>query len=124
MSGIRAKNTKPELTVRKYLHAAGLRFRLHERRLPGTPDIVLPRWRAVVFVHGCFWHWHGCRYSKMPSTRTAFWQEKLLGNKARDEKNAALLEGCGWRVFVVYECQLRDDAVTVLEQLAASIRDV
>jgi DNA mismatch endonuclease, patch repair protein len=124
MSGIRAKNTKPELTVRKYLHAAGLRFRLHERRLPGTPDIVLRRWRAVVFVHGCFWHWHGCRYSKMPSTRTAFWHEKLLGNKTRDEKNTALLEGCGWRVFVVYECQLRDDAVTVLEQLAASIRDV
>lgn len=122
MSGIRGKNTKPELIVRRYLHAQGFRFRLHTKSLPGTPDITLPRWRTVVFVHGCFWHLHGCRYFKLPQTRVNFWREKLSANKARDEKNHQLLENMGWRVLVVYECELRDTPETALAELASSIR--
>lgn len=122
MSGIRAKNTKPELLVRSYLHGHGFRFRLHDKKLPGNPDIVLPRWRTALFVHGCFWHWHSCRYFKLPQTRTEFWREKLGRNKARDERNQLVLEKLGWRVLVIHECSLRDSPDEALAQLARSIK--
>ncbi|RDK09135.1 very short patch repair endonuclease [Cupriavidus lacunae] len=107
MSGIRGKNTKPELVVRKALHRLGLRYRLHVRRLAGAPDLVFPRYRAVVFVHGCFWHQHNCPLFKMPSSRTEFWQEKLDRNRERDREHMAKLLQDGWRVAVVWECTLR-----------------
>lgn len=106
MSGIRGKNTKPEIIVRKALHAAGYRFRLHRKDLPGKPDIVLPKYKTVIFVHGCFWHKHDCRYFKWPKTRPDFWREKIEGNVERDRLAYEKLEEMGWRVKVVWECEL------------------
>lgn len=109
MSGIRGKDTKPEMEVRRALHAAGFRFRLHRRDLPGAPDVVLPGLRVAILVHGCFWHMHkGCRYSKIPSTRTDFWKAKLEGNAKRDQQAERELLAAGWRVLVVWECTIRD----------------
>lgn len=109
MAGIQGKNTKPELLVRKYLHGKGLRFRLHAKKLPGKPDLVFPKYKAVVFVHGCFWHRHsGCKYATTPSSREVFWENKLSENVARDSYQIAALVGLGWRVFVVWECELRE----------------
>lgn len=108
MSGIRNRNTKPEIAVRKALHGAGFRFRLHRKDLPGKPDIVLPRYRAVVFVHGCFWHGHGCRYFKLPQTRRDFWLDKIMSNARRDRINEDALKAAGWTVFTVWECDIRD----------------
>ena len=108
MSGIRGKDTKPEILVRKALHARGFRYRLHDSRLPGRPDILLPRYRAVVLVHGCFWHGHDCRFFKLPGTRPEFWLAKIERNKANDHANAAKLDRAGWRVATVWECALRD----------------
>lgn len=111
MAAIRGKDTAPELAVRRMLHGMGLRFRLHRKELPGRPDIVLPRHRTVVFVHGCFWHRHqGCRFTTTPKTRREFWQAKFDGNVARDRRNQAELVQLGWRVIVVWECELRDVA--------------
>ena len=108
MSGIRNKNTKPEIVVRKLLHAAGLRYRLHRRDLPGIPDIVLPKYHAVIFTHGCFWHMHeGCRYAKLPKSNSSFWKLKLESNRSRDERNVKLLLDAGWRVLVIWECSIR-----------------
>ena len=107
MSGIKGKNTKPELIIRKSLHAKGFRFRLHVRDLPGKPDLVFPKYGAVLFVNGCFWHGHGCKYFKVPGTRTEFWFEKISSNRERDERNTALLITAGWRVFTVWECAVR-----------------
>ena len=107
MSGIRGKNTKPELLIRKALHAEGLRFRLHRKDLPGRPDIVLPRYRAVVFVHGCFWHRHDCKLFRLPSSNTAFWDAKLQQNQLVDESTVAKLLAEGWRVAIVWECAIR-----------------
>lgn len=107
MSRIRGGNTKPEMLLRSALHARGLRYRLHRRDLPGCPDIVFVKARIAVFVHGCFWHEHGCAYSKLPATRTAFWKTKLRRNKERDQRNLAALKAMGWRVVVVWECALR-----------------
>lgn len=110
MGGIKGKNTKPEIVVRKHLFAAGFRFRLHRRDLPGAPDIVMPGRRVAVFVHGCFWHRHaGCRYAKLPSTRPEFWKDKLEGNTARDAKAIDALLEQGWRILVVWECAIRDE---------------
>lgn len=118
MSRIRAKDTTPEMLFRRGLHAHGLRFRLHPRDLPGKPDVVLPRFRAVVFVHGCFWHAHeGCRNFKIPSTRSEFWQAKLLGNRVRDQKDVEKLRVEGWRVAIVWECALRSDAAATIAKL-------
>ena len=109
MSGIRGKDTKPELLVRKYLHARGLRFRLHVKDLPGKPDLVFPKYRTVVFVHGCFWHRHaGCKYATLPSSRADFWENKLSDNVARDQYQLATLHGLGWHVVIVWECELRE----------------
>lgn len=107
MSGIRGKNTKPELLLRKLLHARGFRFRLHAA-LPGKPDLVFPRRNAVIFVHGCFWHRHECHIFKWPGTRQEFWRDKLNGNANRDQRNVAKLLEEGWRVGIVWECALRD----------------
>jgi DNA mismatch endonuclease (patch repair protein) len=110
MARIRGTNTKPEVLVRSALHRAGFRFRLHNRSLPSRPDIVLAKHRAVVFVHGCFWHRHGCGLASEPSTRKAFWRDKFARNVARDKRTAAALRRAGWRVFTVWECSLRTGA--------------
>lgn len=110
MRAITKKNTKPEIRVRRRLHALGFRFRLHRRDLPGTPDIVLPRHRVVIQVHGCFWHQHpGCRHATTPRTRQDYWLPKLERNVARDRAAAAALEALGWRVLVLWECELGND---------------
>ncbi|TAM13380.1 MAG: DNA mismatch endonuclease Vsr [Pandoraea sp.] len=107
MSGIRGKNTRPEWAVRRALHARGFRYRLHVRDLPGCPDIVLPRHRAVVFVHGCFWHGHDCPLFRWPKTRADFWQTKIGRNQSNDQKHLAAVRAAGWRVAIVWECALR-----------------
>ena len=108
MSRIRGKNTKPEIIVRRLVHAMGYRYRLHRRNLPGCPDIVFPSRRKVIFVHGCFWHRHRCRYGRpMPSTRKGFWRKKLADNRERDKRNRRALRRLGWEVFVVWECQTK-----------------
>lgn len=120
MSGIRAKNTKPEMLVRKALFASGYRFRLHRKDLPGNPDVVLPGRKVAVFVHGCFWHAHDhCHLAKMPSTRPDFWQQKLEGNRQRDARKTTELLAKGWRVLVVWECFLREK--TAPGQLALAL---
>lgn len=107
MSGIGGRDTSPELIVRSHLHRAGLRFSLHARDLPGRPDLVLPKWNAVVFVHGCFWHRHpGCQFAATPKSNRAFWTTKFEANVARDERNIRELRRLGWRVRVVWECAL------------------
>lgn len=112
MSGIRGKDTKPEMVVRRALFAEGFRFRLHRRDLPGVPDIVMPGRKVAIFVHGCFWHRHaGCRYAKLPATRPEFWKEKLGKNVERDRRNIDDLLAMEWRVLVVWECAIRDAAV-------------
>lgn len=108
MSGIRGVNTAPEMLVRSIAHRLGLRFRLHDRRLPGRPDLVLPRHRAVILVQGCFWHRHDCALAAMPKTRTAFWAAKFDANQRRDRRNRALLEQQGWKVLEVWECETSD----------------
>ena len=107
MARIRGKDTKPEVFVRSALHRAGFRFRLYARGLPGRPDIVLPRHGVVIFVHGCFWHRHGCALASEPATRRRFWQAKFEANMARDPRNARALRKLGWRVLTVWECALR-----------------
>lgn len=121
MSRIRGRDTKPELLVRKGLHALGLRFRLHRRDLPGSPDIVLVRHRTAIFVHGCFWHGHSCSYFRMPMTRTNFWTKKISGNKRRDGAAMKALIGDGWRVVVVWECALRRTGRLPLERVCRSV---
>lgn len=107
MSRIKGANTKPEIAVRSLLHQMGYRFRLHRRDLPGTPDIVLPGRAAVVFVHGCFWHGHACKRTKMPKSRIGYWVEKIEGNRRRDAKKRRKLRALGWKVVVVWECELK-----------------
>jgi len=109
MRAIRKKNTRPELTVRKQVHALGYRFRLHRRDLPGSPDLVLARHQAVIFVHGCFWHQHaGCRHSNIPRSRPEYWLPKLARNVRRDKEARARLQAAGWRVLTLWECELGD----------------
>lgn len=110
MSRIRSKDTKPEMLVRKFLFSQGFRFRLHEKKLPGKPDIVLPKYKTVIFVHGCFWHGHeGCRYFVVPKTRTDWWLSKINRNRELDNVNAQKLEEMGWRVVKVFECGLKSE---------------
>jgi DNA mismatch endonuclease, patch repair protein len=109
MAAVRRRDTKPELWVRSYIHAKGLRFRVHVRNLPGTPDIVLTKHRIAIFVHGCFWHNHQeCSKSALPKTRTKFWRKKIEGNVVRDRKVLRLLKRNGWRVRIIWECKLND----------------
>ncbi|QNA87463.1 DNA mismatch endonuclease Vsr [Massilia sp. Dwa41.01b] len=122
MAGIRSKDTKPEMTVRKYLHAQGFRFRLHTRDLPGSPDLVLPKYKVAIFVHGCFWHrHHGCRYATTPASNAGQWNEKFNSNIERDMRKQSALEAAGWRVLVVWECELRRNSQTRLDQLSVEI---
>ncbi|MCG9084115.1 very short patch repair endonuclease [Laribacter hongkongensis] len=123
MSGIRGKDTRPEMLVRKALHARGFRFRLHVKDLPGRPDIVLPKFRAVIFVHGCFWHGHDCRYFKVPQTRTGFWLDKIGKNQERDRRQLEKLGQQGWRVLVVWECAIRGHGHAGVEMTANRIAD-
>lgn len=108
MSGIRSKDTRPERQIRSLLHRKGFRFRLHVRDLPGRPDIVFPRLKAVVLVHGCFWHGHDCPFFRLPKTRPEFWQSKIERNRANDERAISALLNLGWRVAIVWECALRE----------------
>ena len=123
MAGIGPKDTKPEMIVRKGLHGLGFRFRLHSRHLAGKPDLVLPKYRAAVFINGCFWHAHkDCSYFRLPKTRTEFWREKLAKNVERDQKNAQALITSGWRVLTVWECatkrfSLEDLLIAIAEWL-------
>lgn len=123
MSGIRGKNTRPELLLRRALHARGLRYRLHQRGLAGKPDLVFRKWRAALFVHGCFWHGHDCSLYKVPGTRPEFWREKIESNRARDSRAEARLRETGWRVGVVWECALRGKGRQPPEQVAARVAD-
>ena len=107
MAGIRSANTTPELILRAGLHRLGFRFRLHQRRLPGCPDLVFPKYHAVLFVHGCFWHGHSCHLFKWPSTRADFWKKKISNNRSVDERAVAALKEDGWRVGTVWECALK-----------------
>lgn len=110
MAAIGRKDTSPELQVRQYLHRLGLRYRLHDTRLPGSPDLVLPKYRAVIFVHGCFWHRHAdCRFAYIPKSRPEFWQKKFDSNLARDRRVIVALRQTGWRVFVVWECEVGNE---------------
>lgn len=109
MAAIRSKNTKPEIAIRSLLHSLGYRFRLHRKDLPGKPDIVLPRYRTVIFINGCFWHQHpGCRQATVPGSNVEFWQRKLQSNVARDIRNRELLQAAGWNVLVIWECEIPD----------------
>ena len=108
MSRIRSKDTKPEMVVRRHLHALGFRYRLHVSKLPGRPDIVLPKWRTVIFVNGCFWHRHeGCKIATMPKSNVEFWTAKFQRNVERDTKGQAALKAAGWKVIVIWECELK-----------------
>lgn len=125
MRNIRHKDTKPELIVRRYLHRVGFRYRLHDRKLPGKPDIVLSRYRAVVLVHGCYWHRHkGCKFAYNPKSRAEFWTTKFARNVERDAEIKQLLADQGWRVMTIWECALRDNKIrdTGLEAVADWIR--
>lgn len=107
MSHIRSTNSKPEEIVRKYLFSKGFRYRKNVRNLPGTPDIVLPKYKTVIFVNGCFWHKHSCPRFVWPSSNQTYWKAKITGNVERDQKNALLLQSQGWKVIVVWECELK-----------------
>lgn len=127
MRRIKGKDTKPEMLIRCGLHARGMRYRLHDRSLPGRPDLVFPKYHTAVFIHGCFWHVHGCGLSKFPATRQDFWQAKLSANALRDAKAVDALQAAGWRVLVIWECALRGpsrlQALAVLEGAAKFIQD-
>ena len=123
MSHVTGKETKPEIIVRKYLFARGLRYRKYVKRLPGTPDIVFPKYKTAVFVNGCFWHGHkGCRYSHLPSTNFEYWEKKIADNIERDERKKRELEGLGYRVLIIWQCQLKSN--TKIETLEALYHNI
>lgn len=116
MAGIKGKNTKPEIVVRKIVHAMGFRFRLHRKDLPGSPDLVFPRLRRVIFVHGCFWHRHpGCKFAYTPKSNTQFWLEKLEGNTQRDALALKMLDAMDWEALIVWECEISDQSALALK---------
>lgn len=119
MAGIRGKNTKPELILRHGLHAAGFRFRLHDRTLPGKPDIVFPKYRAVLFAHGCFWHGHDCHLFKWPSSRPEFWRDKINRNREVDALASVALKAADWRLGIVWECALKGRARLPIDSVVA-----
>jgi DNA mismatch endonuclease (patch repair protein) len=123
MSGIRGRDTRIEIEIRKALFALGFRYRTDVRSLPGRPDILLPRWKAVVLVHGCFWHMHDCGLCRIPATRLEFWKSKLEGNAARDSRNHAALLEAGWRVATVWECALRGKGAEALPAVADQLAE-
>ncbi|MGN6268055.1 MAG: very short patch repair endonuclease [Ginsengibacter sp.] len=108
MAAIKGKNTRPEMLVRKFLHANGFRYKLHDKSLPGKPDVVLPKYKTVIFVHGCFWHGHSnCKYYVIPKTRTEWWLNKINGNIVNDNKASQALKKDGWKIYTIWECQLK-----------------
>ena len=123
MSRIRSTNTKPEMLVRKFIHAHGFRYRLHDKKLPGKPDIVLPKYKTVIFVHGCFWHGHnGCKYYVVPKTRTDWWLDKINRNIANDDKVITALQKDGWKIITLWECDLKPALVeTTLNSLIKNL---
>lgn len=124
MAAIKSRNTKPEIAVRKLLHASGFRFRLHRKDLPGRPDIVLPRYKTAVFVHGCFWHQHeGCKLASKPSSRQEYWKAKFDRNAERDKNSFRTLTELGWQVVVIWECEVRKNADEVVQRLAKLLSD-
>lgn len=125
MSMIKGKNTKPEIMVRKFLHSKGFRFRLHKKDLPGKPDIVLPKYRTVIFIHGCFWHGHkNCKYFVVPKTRTKWWLNKINGNIMNDKSKIRLLKNDKWNVIIIWECQLKPKKLTkTLDKLISKINE-
>lgn len=123
MSRIPGRNTKPEVLVRSALHKLGFRFRLHVKRLPGTPDIVLPKYRMVILVHGCFWHRHaGCRYATLPTSNRTFWKRKFTSNIARDKRMSLALRRAGWRQLIIWECQVNKNLSAAVERAGRRIR--
>ena len=106
MSKISSKDTKPEILVRKFLFSKGFRYRINVKTLPGKPDIVLPKYKTIIFVNGCFWHGHNCKKGKLPSSNTDFWKEKISNNKSRDAKNSDLLVKLGWKVIIIWQCEI------------------
>jgi len=123
MSGIKGKNTRPEMIIRSALHKLGMRFRLHDRKLPGKPDLVFPKYNAVIFIHGCFWHGHDCHLFKWPSSRNEFWQSKILRNNTLDKISEDKLFQTGWRVGVIWECSLKGKTKQDFSKLILSCLD-
>lgn len=117
MQAVKSKDTKPEMVVRRLLHSMGYRYRLHRKGLPGKPDIVFPGRKKAIFVHGCFWHWHGCKKGQLPKSRLAYWKPKLTKNVERDKAKTEQLESLGWRVLVVWQCETAD-----VDALASTLR--
>ena len=118
MSSVRSKDTKPELVVRRTLHRLGYRYRLHRRDLPGRPDLVFPSRKKAIFVHGCFWHGHGCRWGRLPKSKLDYWKPKIETNRTRDQKNLDDLLTAGWSVLVVWQCELKD-LETAIERIVS-----
>jgi DNA mismatch endonuclease, patch repair protein len=124
MASVRGKNTKPEVILRKALFAYGFRFRICSARLPGKPDLVFPKYKAVIFVHGCLWHWHGCSRSRMPTTNVEYWTMKIARNQERDSEQVAALLELGWRVLIIWECTIKAQTISAVANLVADwIRD-
>lgn len=123
MRAIRYKDTNPEMQIRRLLFAKGFRFRLHVRTLPGSPDIVLPKHRVTVFVHGCFWHGHDCHLFKVPATRTDFWLQKIQANQSRDIKNETMLLAAGWRILTIWECALKGKKKRSIDDVVAQMTE-
>lgn len=124
MSKIGGKNTKPEILVRKFLFSKGFRYRINVKTLPGKPDIVLPKYKTVIFINGCFWHGHNCKKGKLPSSNIDFWKEKISNNKSRDDKNSDLLIKLGWKVIIIWQCEISkiDDRIKILNKLLEDIK--
>ena len=123
MAGIRGKNTKPEMVIRRGLHRLGFRFLVHDKRLPGKPDLVFPKWQAAIFVNGCFWHGHDCRLFKLPSTRTEFWRDKIASNKRRDAVALRKLDDAGWRALSIWECEMKGRSAEEIESVLQRCRN-
>jgi len=121
MAGIKGKDTKPELLVRKALHARGFRYKLHDKNLPGKPDLVFPKYKAVIQINGCFWHKHDCHIFKWPKSKQEFWRNKILGNVERDKRKLAEIEGMGWRVLTVWECCFKGKTKPPFEECIETI---
>ena len=124
MSKISGKNTKPEILVRKFLFSKGFRYRTNVKTLPGKPDIVLPKYKTVIFINGCFWHGHNCKKGKLPSSNIDFWKEKISNNKSRDDKNSDLLVKLGWKVIIIWQCEVSkiDNRIKILNKLLEDIK--
>ncbi len=121
MAGIKGKNTRPELTIRKALHSLGFRYRLHDSRLPGKPDLIFPKYRAVILVHGCFWHGHDCHLFKWPSSRKEFWRKKITRNQEKDSETLSGLQNDGWRILTLWECALKGRTRKPLEKVIENV---